>query len=169
MKWGIVITGYAVVAAMLLVAACDRSGSRTSSPRCVLSDRAIHPGMAVRIEAEEGGPSGDACCLACVMTHARQMGDTVRVVSVTDSESHDRLRPEDAVYVIGSSVRRCADPAVEVPAGRREALERRWDRCLPTVIAFAHREDAERFRKGAGGVIRTFEDLVAGTKVTAAE
>lgn len=167
MKRWMVIAGGVLVASVSILAGCDRAGDRPSSARCVLSDRSIHPGMAVRIEIEDGGPSGDACCLACVITHARQTGEAVRVVSVTDFASHDRLRPEDAVYVVGSKVRRCAAPAVDAPAGRRGTRVQSWDRCLPAVTAFAERGEAERFREEAGGVVRTFSELVAGTTVSA--
>jgi len=169
MKRRMLLAGCVLVATASFVTACDRLGSWLAPTRCVLSDRPIQPGMAVRIDVEDGGPSGDACCLACAITYGRQTGKAVRVRSVTDYISHERVRPDKAVYVVGSKVRHCAGPPIDVPAGRRQAHMQSWDRCLPTVTAFAHREDAERFQKEGGGTIQTFAEFVKGTNVTAKE
>ena len=35
-----------------------------------------------------------------------------------------------------------------------------WDRCLPSLVAFSSREDAEAFRRDSGGVIKTYAELL---------
>jgi len=44
-----------------------------------------------------------------------------------------------------------------------------WDRCLPSVIAFATREDAQAFQEQSGGSLLTFAELVQGTNVAAVQ
>ena len=39
--------------------------------------------------------------------------------------------------------------------------ERTWDRCLPSVIAFASRDAAVRFRAEHGGELRTHAEILS--------
>jgi nitrous oxide reductase accessory protein NosL len=159
--------GAAVLCAGPLLSGCDRIDTWLHPSRCSLSGRAIHRGMGVRIQLEGRGPSR-ACCLRCVTAYSEQTGKTVRVLSVTDYVSHARVSPERAFYVVGSHVTPCAGPRADVTANRRELPLRDWDRCLPSIIAFARREDALQFRAEEGGGIESFDEVVAGTKVVAA-
>jgi hypothetical protein len=152
------------LAGALAITGCDRLAAWLRPSTCSLSGRRIHPGMAVRLQVEGQAP-GRACCLRCAISYAQQTGKTVRIFSVTDYVSHEPVPPERAVYVVGSTVTPCAGPPVDVPANRREASQVSWDRCLPSVIAFAKQEDAEEFRQQSGGEIGTFAELTEGTKV----
>jgi len=154
------------LAGALSATGCDRLAAWLHPSTCSLSGRRIHPGMTVRLQVEGRAP-GRACCLRCAISYAQQTGKAVRIFSVTDYVSHKTVRPQRAVYVVGSTVKPCAGPLVDVPANRREASQVSWDRCLPSVIAFAKREDAEEFQRQSGGEIQTFAGLTAGTKVTA--
>jgi nitrous oxide reductase accessory protein NosL len=136
----------------------------SSSDRCVLSQREIHPGMAVRVEAVDG-PSGRACCLRCAITYSRQTGKTVRVDWVTDHAHGREIAADRAVYVVGSNAAPCAAAREVAPAGRRELLTEIWDRCRTSTIAFADVADARAFQEKHAGAIETFAELVRGEKV----
>jgi nitrous oxide reductase accessory protein NosL len=157
---------FALMLSVSLVTGCDRMQSWLHPEQCVLSGRPIHAGMGVRIRIDDEPPSR-ACCLRCTIVAARQMEKTIHVLSVTDYVSHDQIPPRDALYVVGSSVTPCAGSPVEVPANRRESAQVSWDRCLPSIIAFETRTDAERFQRDSGGRIQTFAELTEGTTVTA--
>jgi hypothetical protein len=155
------------VSAGLSLPGCDRINTWLHPNRCSLSGRTIHRGMGVRIQVGGRGPSR-ACCLRCVTAYAEQTGKTVRVLSVTDYVGHGPIAPKHAFYVVDSHVTPCAAPLVEVGADRRELPLRDWDRCVPSTIAFARRDDALQFQAQEGGTIESFDEIVAGTKVFAA-
>jgi len=156
-----------IVVAIALLTGCDRIQTWLQPHTCSLCSRPVHAGMAVSFEIEGHDPA-QACCLRCVISYAQATGANVRVFSVTDYVAHDTLGPEDATYLTGSQLTPCSGPPVEVPASRRESLTQQWDRCLPSVIAFAKRQDAEHLRESAGGAILSFADLTRGTTVRAA-
>lgn len=136
------------------------------SGRCIFSGRQLHSGMQVAVQRENDKTSGIACCLRCVITEAEHTGISIRVLWVSDYVTHERIRPDRAIYVVGSTIHPDSGPPVEVPWTRRERSELTWDRCLPSVIAFSKRDEALKFQQMAGGDIQTFSDLVAGTNVT---
>ncbi len=39
--------------------------------------------------------------------------------------------------------------------------ERTWDRCLPSVIAFASSQAAREFQREHGGALRTHQEIIA--------
>jgi hypothetical protein len=106
-----------------------------------------------------GGKSGDACCLRCAVSYAMQTHRTVRILSVSDYYTRRRLRPGDAVYVVGSDVKLCSGPPVDAPGNRSECLVLSWNRCDPSIIAFASKAEAEQFRNEHGGQVETFRQI----------
>lgn len=152
----------------LLAAGCERIDAWLHPATCSLSHRTIHRGMAVELQLGGHVPQ-KACCLRCAITYSQQTGKRVRILSVTDYVSHKRILPDRALYLVGSNIAPCAGPPVEVPASRRELVAELWDRCLSSVLAFASREDAQRFEAEHGGTIETFAEVVGDAKVVAAE
>jgi hypothetical protein len=154
-----------IVACLTLLGGCERARSWLSAgDRCVLSERHIHPGMAVRVEVADG-PSGRACCLRCAITYSRQHAKMVRVDWVTDYASGREVLPDHASYVVGSDVAPCAAKRELAAASRRELLREMWDRCLTSTIAFAELADARAFQAEHGGAIQTFAELVGKDRV----
>lgn len=160
----VALAGLAVLAAG--IGGCDKLYGLVFGDRCVLSGRVIHPGMAVRV-AVEGGPHGRACCLRCAITEAEQTGKKVTVLSVTDFDTRKPLSPRDAIYVVGSNFNMCTGPPFEASSGRRECVVLGWDRCSPSAVAFANRDEARVFQKAHGGRIETFAQVIGSTKVVA--
>jgi hypothetical protein len=152
---------------MLAAAGCRQIEALLLQNRCVLSDRPIHTGLAVRV-AVDGGKQGEACCLRSAVTYAEQYGKQVRVLWVTDYPTGRRLNPEWAAYVTGSDVIRCMEPPEQASVGRRETDTIVWDRCAPSSIAFAKLEDAQALQRIHGGRIQTFSEVIGSAHVVAA-
>jgi hypothetical protein len=157
----------ALITAVTATAGCQRIKTFIRGDRCVLSDRVIHPGMAVRL-AVEGGPSGKACCIRCAISCSIQTGKTVRILWVTDYSTHKRIAADHAWYVTGSDVAPCVSSPAEASAGRRECLIMGWDRCAPSSLPFAIMDEARAFQQVHGGRIQTFAEVVGSSKVVAA-
>jgi nitrous oxide reductase accessory protein NosL len=85
----------------------------------------------------------------------------VASLEATDFATGRRLDAHRAVYVDGSDFEHCSAPKSE-PISPGCCAEMRYDRCLPSLIAFATRESALDFMKEHGGALRGFEDLRFG-------
>jgi hypothetical protein len=111
----------------------------------------------VKFQAQGEAPT-DACCLRCALTYGQQIGKAVTILSVTDHTSGKSLDPERATFVVGSDVSPCTHTMVHVGA-EKEPYRVRWDRCLPSTLAFSSRESAETFRAEHGGRLRSLQEL----------
>jgi len=158
-----------LMACALFVSGCDRIESWLHPNRCALSGRLIHPGMGAVVQVEGKDAPVKACCLRCAINYARETGKKLRVLSVTDYVSRKPTSPGTAVYLSGSGITPCAGPRVDAPATRRESSMQVWDRCMPSLIAFADREDARLAQEEEGGILQTFEELTKDTNLVSAE
>jgi nitrous oxide reductase accessory protein NosL len=79
-------------------------------------------------------------------------------VTATDYATGKQVDALAALYVVGSDVSHCA--AMEV---RRDAqgccLYKGYDRCQPSTIAFAGRDEAEAFARKHGGKVSAWNEL----------
>lgn len=98
------------------------------------------------------------CDPRCALTYQEQTGKSVALEVVTDFRSRARLDPRDAVYVTGSDVAPDSHTTA-VRAWPATTAELHWHRCLPSVLAFRSREDAEAFRREHGGRLTSFVEL----------
>jgi len=125
---------------------------------CAVCHRPLHPETFYRIHLK-GGESEDVCCPRCGLRFQRDRKD-VASTEVADFFHGRRLDAQKAFYVEGSSVHLCCGE----PAPRRDATGGQfvltWDRCLPSLVAFATREEAEGFRRQHGGTVKTYADLL---------
>lgn len=124
---------------------------------CSVCRRPIHAQS--RAVAEVNGERESLCCARCAITLARQRGKSVRLVEVADYSSERMLRPEDAFYVEGSRVVLCAthEPMMDPT---KHAMARVFDRCEPSLYAFARRADAAAFARENGGAVLTYQQLL---------
>ena len=124
---------------------------------CSVCRREIHAQS--RAVAEVNGQRKALCCARCAVTLARQHGKSVRLVEVADYSSARMLRPQDAFYVEGSRVVLCEkhEPMLDPT---KHAMERVFDRCEPSLYAFARRADAEAFAVQNGGSVLTAEQVL---------
>jgi hypothetical protein len=97
-----------------------------------------------------------ACSITCVLNYHRTTGKEIKFLRVSDFYSGKFLNPQKAFYVIGSDV----NPFDEylhshLVSESRTPFYLDWSRYTPTVLAFASREDAEKFQRDHGGRVAT--------------
>ncbi len=124
---------------------------------CPICHRHEHMESLVKFRAE-GERVTDACCLSCALNYGRQTSKAVTIISVTDHENGKPLDPDKATFVVGSDASPCTH-AMEQLRTVEEAIPVRWDRCLPSILAFASRAAADAFRAQHGGALRGIEEL----------
>jgi hypothetical protein len=105
--------------------------------------------------------------MACALSYQRQSGKRVRIVSVTEHGTHEMLDPARAVFVVGSDESPCQHDMMHFDE-ERNVDEIRWDRCLPSILAFASRDRAAAFQVEHGGTLRTLSELTDSSQGGAA-
>lgn len=124
---------------------------------CPICQRHQHGDSGVKLEVKGEGVI-EACCLSCGLSYGRQISKAVTIISVTNHETGKPLAPANATFVVGSDVSSCTHDARQLRV-EGEALPVQWDRCLPSVLAFAGRESAEAFQRQHDGTMRSFQEL----------
>ncbi len=131
---------------------------------CQLSGRMIHPGMRTVIEVN--GKTLNACCARCALTYAAQTGKTVRILQVTDFATGRLISASGAFFVDGSRMEVCS-----LPRSRRGndfgPYWRLFDRCAPSLIAFASEDRARAFMAHYGGALKHLDQLIHETQSNA--
>lgn len=130
---------------------------KTAPAECKVCRREIH--AAARAVIEVDGKQEAVCCVRCAMTLDEQEQKPVRLVEVTDYFRRRALAPKDASYVEGSRIVMCQSHEPHMDE-TKHAQARVFDRCEPSVYAFARREEAEAFAAQNGGAVRSFAELL---------
>ena len=123
---------------------------------CPFSNRQIHSGS--RAVVEVGGERLPTCCISCALTAGKQ-GIPARLVEVSDFASGAALTPEAAFYVSGSPVVLCERHEPKLDA-EKHVYQPVFDRCEPSIFAFAGREQAEEFARSNGGAVRRLPEIL---------
>ena len=126
---------------------------------CELSGRPIHDTM--RTIGRSGGRKVHACCPRCPLTLARQTGETVEFLRVTDYATSRPLDPARAFFISDSRVQVCYAPRLKLDEARTPYVQL-FDRCGPSLLAFAREEDARAFIAVNGGSLKRLSDLLPG-------
>lgn len=147
-RLGVALTGIALQCAAL--AACRQA------PVCHFCRMVVPEETRTLVEVD--GTRRLACDPRCVLTYERQAARQVRFVESTDFETRRPLDPARAWYVTGSDIAPDASAARLRPSPETTA-DLHWHRCLPSVLAFATREAAERFQRAHGGRVETLARL----------
>ncbi|HEX5412807.1 MAG TPA: hypothetical protein VFZ27_13235 [Terriglobia bacterium] len=123
---------------------------------CEICGRGIMKQVEFRIETDHGAI--DACCPACAMHHIINNPGEARKELATDFNSGREIPARSAYYDMGGDVQYCTrhDPAIQRLPGHGVEM-RVYDRCLPTLVAFASKNDAEAYRQRHGGRVVTFD------------
>jgi len=124
---------------------------------CPICQRHEHGDSLVKLQVKGEGEIG-ACCLGCALSYARQTSKPVTILSVTNHETGKPLPPDTATFVVGSDVSPCTHDAQQLRL-EGEAVPVQWDRCLPSILAFASRASADAFHAQHGGRLRSFQEL----------
>ena len=130
---------------------------RTTPTECKVCRREIH--AAARAVIEVDGKQEAVCCVRCAITRDEQEQKPIRLVEVTDYLRHTSLAPKDAFYVEGSGIVLCQSHELHMDE-TKHAQARVFDRCEPSVYAFARREEAVAFAAENGGVVLSLAELM---------
>jgi len=130
---------------------------RTAPDTCRICQRPIHAEARAVIEVD--GKREPVCCARCALTLQQQEHRPVRLVEVTDYVSRQPLAPEAAYTVEGSRVILCErhEPLLDQT---KHPYPRVFDRCVPSLYAFARREEAEAFAARNGGTVQRLPELL---------
>ena len=154
---------FAVFAILAVVAlAAGYAGWRvylqTEPEQCYACQRPIHAHL--RTVASAKGSPRLFCCPACALSEQRQEGKAVRVTELTAFLSGAKLSPNDAYVVQGSDVNMCAHAREIIDANKRPA-DVHYDRCAPSLLAFAQEQEASQFSREHGGTVLPFREVAA--------
>jgi len=147
-----------VLALFVLGYAGWRSFAQPDADQCYACKRPIHAHS--KTVAFIDGSSRLFCCPACALSQYRQTGQPVRITQLTAFLTGKALSPDNAYVVRGSDVNMC-ERTKELVDGDKRAVDLRYDRCAPSLIAFAGRGDALQFVREHGGEVMPFRQAVA--------
>lgn len=149
------IVGLAVIVVGALVGYYVWTGRLAGGkPLCKVCKRVIHPATSFVI-VERNGAVKVTCCPRCGLTAVVNEGG--KVLEAVDFFSKKRIAPAEAVYLEGSDIMECCSTTgFRSDEGSYQEID--YDRCMPSLIAFLRREDAEAIRQKHGGAILSFEE-----------
>ncbi len=116
--------------------AIDPPGDNLAAMRCVLCGAFI-PYRTQWVTQSRSGETQCACCPHCGLLDYASNPDRVLVMQTRDFLHGRMVSAVKAMYVIRSQIQLC---------------------CAPSVLAFVNRTDAERFRRGFDGSVRSFSE-----------
>jgi hypothetical protein len=123
-------------------------------PVCEVCKRVIHTETSFKVERPDGSMEA-VCCPRCGLAAVIQNGG--RALEAVDFTSKKPIRAAEAIYLEGSDIMECcSDTGFRSNEGAYQEME--YDRCMPSLLAFARREDAEIVRQKHGGQIISFEE-----------
>jgi nitrous oxide reductase accessory protein NosL len=137
-----------------LVAGCAQS------PRtCAVCNRDECKGMAFRVTLENG-KTVETCCPRCGLHYLETNHLKARTIEATDFATGNWVDATRAVYVSDSNVHPCATLETRRdPQGC--CMTKTYDRCLPSLVAFAGKVQAAAFQKDHGGQLVGLETISA--------
>jgi hypothetical protein len=132
---------------------------RGSQPeQCYACQRAVHSHS--RTVAIVDGRARVFCCPACALSEQQQEGKPIRITELTAFLTGAKLSPNDAFLVKGSEVNMCALTHGLMDADKRQA-QVSYDRCSPSLLAFAKRSEAIEFAREHGGQVLSFSETIS--------
>jgi len=135
-----------------LLVGCARSRSV-----CAVCNRAECRSMAFRITLKNGR-TVETCCPRCGLHYLEANHVAARKLEATDFATGRWIDAEQAIYVSASDVHPCATSENRLdPQGC--CLTKAYDRCLPSLVAFAEKDQAEAFQKNHGGQLVAFQQI----------
>ena len=100
------------------------------------------------------------CCPTCALSAGAQTHEPVRFEQLADYDTGHELPPVDAYAVEGSDLIPCVR-SHQMLNRDGQPVPMDFDRCSPSIIAFANQTSAERFASEHGGEADRFLRLVA--------
>jgi NosL len=126
---------------------------------CYACNRPVHGHS--KTVALANGRSRLFCCPACALSQHEQAGKPVNITRLTAFLTGEPLSPDQAYLVEGSDVNMCATKHTILETDKQHA-ELQYDRCAPSMLAFARRDEAAQFAREHGGRVASFREIAAG-------
>jgi len=148
----------AIIALILLVGGIYFIGKWSRPEACEVCARPLHERMQCTVKIVGQGER-TTCCPRCGLRLQGLNPDEVEGIWVVDYSTGEKIDGREALYVEGSDVHLCCSMAPRRDIqGNRYDLD--WDRCLPSLVAFRSRGEAEGFSREHGGEIISYERLL---------
>jgi hypothetical protein len=153
---------FGAVIAVVVLAILGYAGWRTvghsDAQECYACRRPIHAHS--KTVAVVNGHARLFCCPACALSEREQAGKSIRIAQLTSFLDGKALAPENAYVVKGSNVNMCERTQELIQEDKRPA-DLHYDRCAPSLIAFAQRGEAVDFSREHGGEVVAFKEAAA--------
>jgi hypothetical protein len=130
---------------------------------CEICGRGISKQVEFRIETANG--TIYACCPGCALHHIINHPGEARKELATDFNSGHLIPARSAYYDMGGDMQYCTrrDPAIQRVPGQGVEM-RVYDRCLPVLVAFASKDEAEAYQQQHGGRVVTFDQALQNVR-----
>ena len=132
-----------------------RSGG---AAECYACKRPIHDHS--KAVAFADGQSRLFCCPACALSEHAQTGKPITITRLTSFFSGEPLAPENAYVVRGSDVNMCIRDRGHIDSDKQPTALL-FDRCAPSLYAFARPDEAAEFARQHGGEVMHFPEAAA--------
>lgn len=152
------ITAVAFAAIVAVSVLAYRRVARAPADLCQVCQRSLHAGVTYHLEMADGTREA-ACCPRCGMHLQVERPGLVRRAWATDLATSEEIPAATAVYVEGGDVEYCTMHEAPVRRAPEGVAARDYDRCLPTLVAFKIRGEAEQYQAQHGG--RVLEGMQA--------
>ena len=125
---------------------------------CDFCERSVCQGTAYTVHLSFGRTK-HACCPRCGIQFEKEHPGTARRTLVKDFATGREIRAQDAVYVEGSDFSHCKMGMI---ARDQEGASFTvcYDRCMPSVVAFAEHHSAAQFEAAHGGRLVAHDQLL---------
>jgi len=151
-----------LVLAILVGTVIFRREAGRTNQICEVCQRPVHAGMGYRLVLAKG--SQTACCPRCGIHYDLNHPGIVHAAFAKDFYTRAEIPAEKAYYVEGGNEVYCAHVK---PLERKElesSAQLAYDRCLPTLVAFKTRPEAETYQKEHGGRVLNYAQAVQSVK-----
>jgi hypothetical protein len=156
------VTFLALAAIALASYFAYRYETRPNRDFCNICNRPIHRGMSFLIQTD--GHTEHACCPRCGMHYALNHPGRVQKAWASDLNSSEPIPAEAAYYDEGGNIDYCAAHGQAVQRQPQGVSVRDYDRCLPTLVAFKTRAEAETYQKEHGGRVLNYAQAMQSVK-----
>lgn len=150
---GIIIVIIAVASSVFLL-----EQRKVSSSLCPACNREIHSDWAYTITFKNGTRER-LCCAKCGIFEQLNKQADAASATATDFATGKPIEATKALYVWNSNVEHCPIPQKQEWLNK-QPMQLVWDRCIPSLIAFRSRQEAEKFQSEHGGNILDYQASV---------
>jgi hypothetical protein len=133
------------------------------SHQCEICGRPVHAAHYSSVVLKNGRHI-EACCPRCALHYEHNMPGQVARLQVADNASGIAIEARSAVYVEGSDQQMCMSAAESVPREPGVEYDLKFDRCLPSLVAFKEESAARGFQRIHGGRMLSFAQALESVK-----